>query len=86
VGLFETLAQIDRKIRRLKEARALLDGSHFLGHPRKRSLTPDCRGRIAKTVKQPWAVQNESPIIEAECGWVTGKRPATHLACQPPQI
>jgi len=86
VGLFKTLAQIDRKIRRLKQARALLQGSPSLSQTRKRNLTPDCRRRMAKALKRHLALKNEAAVIEAKGGWVTGNRPATHLAYQPPQF
>ena len=84
--LLETLAQIDSVITQLKQARTLLEGSPFARPSRKSNLTLEGRRRIAKAVKRPWALQKETPIIEAERGWVTGKRPATHLAYQPPQL
>ena len=75
MGFFKTLAQIDHKIMRLKQARALLERSPFLWpsskYSRKRGLASEGRSR---------------PHIQVDRGWVTGNKPATHLACQPPQL
>jgi hypothetical protein len=74
VGVSEILAQIDREIAQLQQARALLSGS--AGKPakgssaasvvkagkrkKKRNLTPEGRKRIAEAVKRRWAEQKKA--------------------------
>jgi hypothetical protein len=72
VGVSEILAEIDREIAQLQQARALLDGavaktgrkavSSAARKPRKkkRNLTPDGRRRIAEAVKRRWAEQKKA--------------------------
>jgi hypothetical protein len=90
VGLLEILAQIDRTIRQLKQARAFWESRHLARtsrkSPRSRNLTPQGRRRIAEAVKRRWALQQETPILKAAGARVAENRPATHLACQPPQL
>lgn len=67
MGVSEILAQIDREIAQLQQARALLNGSSN-GKPaksggktgaRKRRLTPEGRRRIAEAVRRRWAEQRK---------------------------
>lgn len=73
--LTEILAEIDREIARLTQARALLsDGTivkRGLGRPKattavvkptkkKRNLSPEGRKRIAEAVKRRWAAQKKA--------------------------
>lgn len=71
MGVSEILAQIDREIAQLQQARALLAGS-AVSAPRKaastaarkaakkkRNLTPEGRKRIAEAVKRRWAEQKK---------------------------
>ncbi len=71
MGLTEILAQIDREIALLQQARALLSGSGVkaskagskvsAGKPKKkRRLTPEGRKRIAEAVKRRWAEQRKA--------------------------
>lgn len=72
VGVSEILAEIDREIAQLQQARALLvgavaqtskkAGSNATGKPRKkkRNLTPEGRRRIAEAVKRRWAEQKKA--------------------------
>jgi hypothetical protein len=74
VGVSEILAQIDREIAQLQQARALLGGSakattkKIAAAPssakkvvkKKRNLTPEGRKRIAEAVKRRWAEQKKS--------------------------
>lgn len=61
MGVFDILAQIDREISRLKQARGLLEGSQTLRaiQPKKRNLTPEGRKRIAEAVRRRWALQKK---------------------------
>ncbi len=71
MGVSEILAQIDREITQLKQARALLGGangqkSRKAAAPaakktaKKRNLTPEGRKRIADAVKRRWAEQKKA--------------------------
>ena len=68
VGVSEILAQIDREIAQLQQARALLNGSSKSqsaksagrkARAKKRRLTPEGRRRIAEAVKRRWAEQRK---------------------------
>jgi hypothetical protein len=72
VGVSEILAQIDREIARLEQARALLNGAAKLNKAvsaaaptrervgvKKRNLTPEGRKRIIEAVKRRWAAQRK---------------------------
>jgi hypothetical protein len=75
MGVSEILAQIDREIAQLQQARALLAGGSA-GAPKKaakvlaaktpakkkkkRNLTPEGRKRIAEAVKRRWAEQKKA--------------------------
>jgi len=70
VGVAEILAQIDREIAQLQQARALLNGaskgsakgygaSGKATGRKKRRLTPEGRRRIAEAVKRRWAEQRK---------------------------
>lgn len=69
MGVSEILAQIDREIAQLQQARALLNGSSKsataksgagkkAGH-KKRRLTPEGRRRIAEAVRRRWVEQRK---------------------------
>jgi hypothetical protein len=74
VGVSEILAQIDREIAQLQQARALLAGGSAaapkkaaaapaakkIGKKKKRNLTPEGRKRIAEAVKRRWAEQKKA--------------------------
>ena len=70
MGISEILAQIDKEIAQLKQARALLGGKvappvkKAAAAPRKtakkRNLTPEGRKRIAEAVKRRWAEQKKT--------------------------
>ena len=73
MGVSEILAQIDREIAQLQEARALLGGESGAGRrksvaapaakksaKKKRNLTPEGRKRIAEAVKRRWAEQKKA--------------------------
>ena len=72
MGISEILAQIDKEIAQLKQARALLGGkvappvkkAAAAAAPRKtakkRNLTPEGRKRIAEAVKRRWAEQKKT--------------------------
>jgi len=72
VGVSEILAQIDREIAQLQEARALLSGNGKTATSKaakgtvtrktakKRNLTPEGRKRIAEAVKRRWAEQKKA--------------------------
>lgn len=75
MGISEILAQIDREIALLHQARALLDGkvaTHKVKKTgaapaaatkktkKKRNLTPEGRKRIAEAVKRRWAEQKKA--------------------------
>jgi len=72
VGVSEILAQIDREIVQLQQARALLGGKAAAALKKaaaapaakkpikkKRNLTPEGRKRIAEAVKRRWAEQKK---------------------------
>ena len=67
MGVFDILAQIDREISQLKQARAVLEGSRYLPAHRstvkKRNLTPEGRRRIAEAVKRRWANQKKAKSL-----------------------
>lgn len=72
MGVSEILAQIDREIAQLQQARALLGGSAPAKAKKasataakkvvkkKRNLTPEGRKRIAEAVKRRWAEQKKA--------------------------
>jgi hypothetical protein len=72
MGISEILAQIDREIAQLQQARALLSGKvatkvkKVAAAPaskksaKKRNLTPEGRKRIAEAVKRRWAEQKKA--------------------------
>ena len=73
MGVSEILAQIDREIAQLEQARALLVGeaepalkkvaagsSAKKTVKKKRNLTPEGRKRIAEAVKRRWAEQKKA--------------------------
>ncbi|MGB6193284.1 MAG: hypothetical protein WBF42_12525 [Terracidiphilus sp.] len=67
MGVSEILAQLDREIAQLQQARALLTGA-ATGKTRyspskaakKRNLTPEGRRRIAEAVRRRWAEQRKA--------------------------
>lgn len=71
MGVTEILAEIDREIAQLQQARALLSGSSVrksrsasllatrAAGKKKRNLTPEGRRRIAEAVKRRWAEQKK---------------------------
>ncbi|MGA2167605.1 MAG: hypothetical protein ABSG62_05295 [Terracidiphilus sp.] len=73
MGVSEILAQIDREIVQLQQARALLGGKAAAALKKaaaapaakkpikkKRNLTPEGRKRIAEAVKRRWAEQKKA--------------------------
>jgi hypothetical protein len=72
MGISEILAQIDREIAQLKQARALLSGEvatkvkKAAAAPapkktaKKRNLSPEGRQRIKEAVKRRWAEQKKA--------------------------
>ncbi len=73
MGVSEILAQIDREIAQLQQARALLGGKAAAALKKaaaapaakkpvkkKRNLTPEGRKRIAEAVKRRWAEQKKA--------------------------
>lgn len=71
MGVSEILAQLDREIAQLQQARALLAGASIRKNRRtaapaaikaakKRNLTPEGRRRIAEAVKRRWAEQRKA--------------------------
>jgi hypothetical protein len=73
VGVSEILAQIDREIAQLQQARTLLAGGPAAAPKKavaapaakktakkKRNLTPEGRKRIAEAVKRRWAEQKKA--------------------------
>jgi hypothetical protein len=68
VGVSEILAQLDREIAQLQQARALLTGaatgktrySPSKAARKKRNLTPEGRRRIAEAVRRRWAEQRKA--------------------------
>jgi hypothetical protein len=69
VAIFEILAQVDREIDRLKQARALLVSGQSVSASKrtakKRNLTPEGRRRIIEAVKKRWAAQKKNRRVEA---------------------
>ena len=73
MGVSDILAQIDREIAQLQQARALLSGGHAASAKKavaapgvrksvkkKRNLTPEGRKRIAEAVRRRWAEQKKA--------------------------
>jgi len=73
VGVSDILAQIDREIAQLQQARALLGGANAPSAKKaaaapvarksvkkKRNLTPEGRKRIAEAVRRRWAEQKKA--------------------------
>ena len=73
MGVSDILAQIDREIAQLQQARALLAGGSVAAPKKaaaapaakkvakkKRNLTPEGRKRIAEAVKRRWAEQKKA--------------------------
>lgn len=72
MGVSEILAQLDREIAQLQQARALLSGAVAGGNTKlnsstnkkilrkKRNLTPEGRKRIAEAVRRRWAEQRKA--------------------------
>lgn len=75
MGVSEILAQIDREIAQLEQARTLLSGGGTApkkrgpgrppkkagtGAKKKRNLSPEGRRRIAEAVKRRWAEQKKA--------------------------
>lgn len=69
MGVSEILAQLDREIAQLQQARALLTGSSAGNKKsfssskpmrKKRNLTPEGRRRIAEAVRRRWAEQRKA--------------------------
>jgi hypothetical protein len=73
VGVSEILAQIDKEIAQLQQARALLSGGAAPASKKastgtvakktvkkKRNLSPEGRKRIAEAVKRRWAEQKKA--------------------------
>ena len=73
MGVSEIIAQIDREIAQLQQARALLVGGAAASPKKttaaaaakkpgkkKRNLTPEGRKRIAEAVKRRWAEQKKA--------------------------
>ena len=88
MGLHDILAQIDREIRQLKQARALLEAgpvSASAKTPTKRNLTPEGRRRIAEAVKRRWALEKENRLAEA-AGQVTRESSRGNLAYQTSRV
>jgi hypothetical protein len=86
VGIHDILAQIDREISQLKQARAVLEGSTTSSAPKKRNLTPEGRRRIAEAVKRRWALEKKNHTVEAPGGWVTEQSPSANFAYQTSQL
>lgn len=72
MGVSEILAQIDREIAQLQQARALLNGSSKTksegkrAGAKKRRLTPEGRKRIAEAVKRRWVEQRKRSAAAAK--------------------
>lgn len=77
MGVTEILAQIDREIAQLQQARALLNGSSNGKYTKsagvstkatrkKRRLTPEGRRRIAEAVKRRWAEQRKAAAAKGK--------------------
>ena len=75
MDITQIIAEIDAELTRLKQARALLNGTEVKRGPgrpkandeapspkkKKRNLTPEGRARIAAAVKARWAKQRNIP-------------------------
>ena len=71
MGVHEILAQIDREISQLQQARSVLQAggkSSGSGAPKKRNLTPEGRRRIAEAVKRRWALQKKTSSLKPPAG------------------
>jgi hypothetical protein len=89
VGLHEILIQIDREIRQLQQARAMLErapASSSAKTPKKRNLTPEGRRRIAEAVRRRWALEKRNKLAEAAGAWVPDNQSTTTLAYQTSQM
>jgi hypothetical protein len=63
VAVYEILAQVDRELDRLTQARALLVSGLSVPlskRAKKRNLTPEGRKRIIEAVKRRWAAQRKA--------------------------
>jgi hypothetical protein len=64
VGVSEILAQLDREIDQLEQARSLLTSgstsTSLRGRAKKRRLTPEGRRRISEAVKRRWATERKA--------------------------
>jgi len=61
VGVSEILAELDREIDQLEQARSLLKrGGTVLSLRRKRRLTPEGRRRISEAVKRRWVAERKA--------------------------
>ena len=73
----DILAELDREIARLQQARALLGGETVKTRvskkkaaaakpgPKKRKLTPEGRKRIAEAMKRRWAERKKQAAVKA---------------------
>ncbi len=85
MGFHEILAQIDREIRQLQQARDLLGAPRASAYaiPRKkRNLTPEGRRRIAEAVKRRWELERTTKPAETALGRITESHPPATLAYQ----
>jgi hypothetical protein len=63
VSVSEILAQLDREINQLEQARSLLKSGGTLPSPRravKRRLTPEGKRRISEAVKRRWVAERKA--------------------------
>jgi hypothetical protein len=62
VGVSEILAQLDREISQLEQARSLLKsgGTSLRRNAKKRRLTPEGRRRISEAVKRRWIAERKA--------------------------
>jgi hypothetical protein len=63
VGVLEILAQLDREIDQLEQARSLLKSggrSPSLRRKAKKRLTPEGRRRISEAVKRRWVAERKA--------------------------
>jgi hypothetical protein len=64
VSVSEILAQLDREINQLEQARLLLKDASTLPSPRRtaktRRLTPEGRRRISEAVKRRWVAERKA--------------------------
>ena len=89
MGVHEILTQIDREIRQLKQARAMLEkgpASSSTKTPKKRNLTPEGRRRIAEAVRRRWALERSNKLAGGTGGWVPENQSTTNLAYQSSQL